>query len=230
MKTVIVPAVLPESFGELSEKLSEVVGHALWAQIDVCDGIFVPRVSWPYHPADVKKFGAIEREEEGLPHWEDFDFEIHLMVSDPVVQAPKWVRAGATRIISHVEATGDFSAVQSAVGGIVELGLALKLETSLDSVVPFADKISMLQLMSISKIGYQGSKFDSSAIEKVKEARERFPNLTISVDGGVNLENAKALLDAGANQLVVGSAIFAEEDPAFALGAFKKLAKEFDSR
>lgn len=212
MKTEIIPAVLPENFDELLVGLGDTAHVAQTAHIDVCDGMFVPRVSWPYGDTDDGHFIRIQKEEEGLPFWDKLDFEAHLMTEKPEKIVSNWVCAGMSRIIVQAEAVKNKQLLIEGIGDLTELGIALKLETSLDSFSPFAETVKTLHLMSIARIGYQGEAFQERAIEKVREARKRFPDIAISVDGGVNLENARALADAGASRLIVGSALFESEN------------------
>jgi ribulose-phosphate 3-epimerase len=88
---------------------------------------------------------------------------------------------------------------------------------------PFADKIQFIQLMGIDNVGFQHQAFDAKVIERVKAVREALPNLPISVDGGVSLDNATDLIDVGADRLVIGSAIFAAENPLSAIAEFQAL-------
>lgn len=211
-KVEIIPAILPATFAELSEK-SEIARHvARTAHLDTGDGVFT-EPSWPYGDEDRDKFEALMREDDGLPYWERLDYEAHLMVAEPEKLAADWVKAGAIRIIAHVEAVRDFDALLSAVGDLTELILALKFETSLEAIKPFAGRIQGIHVMTIADIGRQGIPFEAGALARLEVAHAMYPELPISVDGGVSLHNAKALADAGASRLIVGSAFFESENP-----------------
>src|SRR3989344_3039730 len=210
--TEIIPAVLPESFEELSEELGEVAHFARAAHIDVCDGMFVPRVSWPYGDTDDGHFISIQKEGEGLPFWEKLDFEAHLMVVHPEQLVPSWIRAGVARVIVQAEAVTNKEALIKVIGEMTELGIALKLETPLDAFMPFVGVAQTLHLMTIARIGYQGEEFQESAFEKVREAHRRFPDIVISVDGGVGVENASELIDAGGSRPFLRPAAFLKEE------------------
>lgn len=222
----IIPAILPKNYDELEGHLSEIVGLASVVQIDVCDGVFTAEKSWPYNKGGWEKFEALTKEQEGLPFWQDFDFEVHLMVADPESEIEKWIVAGATRIIVHVEAVKDFGKLTKVLDGRAELGLALNLETSAEKLEQFLGKVDFVLLMAIGQIGQQGEKFDEKVLDKIKTLRSKYSDLVISVDGGVKIEIAKDLIKAGVSRLVVGSAIFSEDDPRFSLRAFQKLAAE----
>lgn len=212
MSTEIIPAILPRDFAELSNKIEIVRGLAKSVQVDICDGQFVPNATWPYKKHD-DSFEAIQKEEMGMPDWEDINYEFDLMCNQPQDIVGEWVIAGGNRIIVHVEAKGDVPAAIDYLQGKTEVGLAINIDTPIDAIEPIKDKISFVQCMGIDRIGFQGQSFNTRVIEKVKNVRAAYPSLSISVDGGVNLENARELINAGADRLVVGSAIFGSDNP-----------------
>lgn len=134
--------------------------------------------------------------------WEPItqDFEVHLMVKNPDAIADKWIERGAKRLSMH--SVGE-SLAKHREGA--EVGLAVVLQKPLEEVFPFLDFVDYVHLMSIAEIGAQGHALDERIFDRIREVRKNFPNLPISVDGGVNLMNYKKVLDAGANRLVVGS-------------------------
>ncbi len=208
----ILPAILPDSYEELEAELGFIAKSAQTVHLDVCDGVFAPRTSWPYLVPDDAHFELLLREDEGLPYWDKLDYEAHLMIENAEAQAEEWVRVGMSRLIVHAETLRDFDGLATQLGPLTELGLALKYETSLDVVAPYIDRIAVLQLMTISDIGFRGSAFESDSFERVAEARKRFPNVVLAVDGGVNRGNIKALKESGADRFVIGSALFSESD------------------
>lgn len=218
----IIPAILPKDFAELQEKIELIKDFVKTVQIDVCDGQFVPSATWPYRKED-DSFEKIIKEEEGLPGWEKLNFEIDLMANRPEEVIEEWVSAGATRIIIHVEARGNIEGAIDQLKDRIEISLALNVETPISVIEPFKDKIQGIQLMGIDTIGFQHQPFDAKVIDKVKEVRAAYPEMLISVDGGVSLENGSALIAAGANRLVVGSAIFEADNYVDAVTEFKKL-------
>ncbi len=221
----ITPAIIPESFDDLKEKISLIRGIFSDIQIDVCDGKFVPSKSWPYR-GDGGEWEKILREEEGLPFWEEIDFEADLMVSPPFQSAEDWILAGASRVVVHFESLKDdeeFGKIREAVLGRAELGLALHVETEPEKAYSLFPALSFVQLMGISRIGFQGEEFDKKVLNKIKNIRKDFPDVSISVDGGVNLENAEEIISSGASCLVVGSAIFESDVPRESALLFKNL-------
>lgn len=218
----IIPAILPKDFEEIEEKVSLVRGIAKTVQVDVCDGDFVPTVTWPFDGH--YDFAKLLSEEEGMPFWKDVDYEFDLMVN---LEDPKkigdWVQAGASRIIIHAESKGSHAEEINSLEDRVEVGLALGMETDAAVIENYKDKIGFVQLMGIDEIGRQGQGFDPKVIDRVRTVRKSYPHLIISIDGGVTLENAPLLRDAGAGRLVVGSAIFNSEDPVLSLRQFLSL-------
>ena len=219
----IIPAILPNSFSELEEKIAQVNGLVPLVQIDICDGHYTPKATWPYRKPD-DSFDAIMREEIGMPFWEDVDFEIDLMARNPETLIPQWVTAGAQRIIIHADSTEKLGEVIDSCKNQVEVGVAVGITTPLEKILPYASDISVIQCMGINKIGFQGQTFNEQVFEKIKEVRLALPDTEISVDGGVTLENIDQLIDAGATRLVVGSAIFGQIDIHKAISDFEERA------
>jgi ribulose-phosphate 3-epimerase len=224
MRTKIetLPAILPKDFAELAEKIDLVKDMVKAVQIDVCDGQFTPDPTWPYGKRD-DSFEKILKEEEGLPGWQTLNFEIDLMVNRPEDIVDDWVIAGATCIIIHAESRGDVANAIEKLQGRAEVGLAIGLDTPIDVIGQYKDKITSVQCMGIHHIGFQGEEFDIRVIEKVKEIKIRYPEMIVSVDGGVSLEVAQELIEAGATRLIVGSAIFNSDNFIEAIQKFKKL-------
>ena len=103
--------------------------------------------------------------------------------------------------------------------GRSEIGLAFNIDTPVE--IPAG--VDFIQLMGIDRVGYQGQKFDEKVIEKIRATRVKYPDLPISIDGAVSLETAPMLIAAGANRLVIGSAIFESDNPIDAIAKFKSL-------
>ena len=218
----IIPAIMPKDYEHLDEMMSLFVNVVPMVQLDIMDGKFVPARTWPY-PKDTH-FDAIVAEEDGMPSWERINFEVDLMVSDPELVVSKWVSAGASRIIVHVESMKDFEAIRSAVSeGLIELGLAINTATPLSAIDQYLPRVDFVQCMGIDKIGFQGQPFDERVLEHVRALRAKYPELPISIDGSVNMDTAKALVDAGATRLVSGSAILEAPDFTQAIAELESL-------
>ena len=218
----VIPAIIPKSFEDLRSKMKEVKDIVPLVQIDVMDGFFVPSKSWPYDSAGVDiDFENITSGKDDMPFLNELEFEVDLMITDQEEESVRWIQAGAGRVIGHVEAMDDVERfIKTARDATVprdsflsaEVGLALGLETSLDVLDPYIHDIDVVQLMGISKIGYQGEEFNEDVIDRVKSLRLKYPDIKISVDGGVNEDNASFLASAGADRLVSGSAIFESKE------------------
>mgnify|MGYP000906150000 CR=1 FL=1 len=208
----IVPAILEKNFSHIKDKISDVVDFAKIVQIDVCDGIYVQSTTWPYGKSD-GHFEAILKEEEGMPGWDRLDFEYDLMVKNPDAEyALKWVRLGASRIVLHSDSNSDLLPVFDALSNYVQRGLAIKASTPISIIDKYIDKIEYIQIMGIDKVGFQGQHFNPKVFEKIKEIKDKYKDIVIQIDGGVSLSNSVLLDHAGADRLVVGSALFDSEN------------------
>lgn len=216
--TEITPAVLAQDFSELNEKLAKFINISKLVQIDICDGKFVPTTTWPMNRNDQSSVQAILDEENGMPFWEDIDFEFDLMVLNAHKQFDFFARLGAKRIIFHLEAETetDFKEFLESLDPYfkdnVSIGLAINTTTDISKLEPFINLVEFVQCMGIEKIGFQGEEFDERVIAQISNLRAKYPELHISVDGGVNENTAPALLKAGANRLVIGSALLNSYD------------------
>jgi len=216
--TEIIPAVLAQDFSELNEKLAKFVNITKLVQIDICDGKFVPSVSWPMNRNDQQSVEAILNEENGMPFWEDMDFEFDLMVINAHKQFDFFVKLGAKRIIFHLEAETekDFKEFLESLDPYfkdnIDIGIAINTTTSIEKLDLFINYVDFVQCMGIEKIGFQGEPFDERVLAQIKNIRAKYSEVKISVDGGVNENTAQAILEAGVNRLVIGSALLNSYD------------------
>lgn len=201
----IIPAIIPKSLTHLQESLGS-IAFAKKIQIDVVDGKFAENFSWPYAPE-----GNIF-EVSGL--LSQHDVEIDLMVQNPVEAGKEWIEAGAKGLVFHIEGISNMEDVFDLhKSKSFILGLSLNNDTPLEIIYPYIDRIDFVQVMGIKDIGSQGQPFDERVLERIAALRALYPNLTISVDGGVNEENILELKKAGANHFVIGSTIIKATDP-----------------
>ncbi len=221
----IIPAILPHSFKDLQEHVERLQGVAPRVQVDLVDGSYARGKTWPYR--DHATFEKLVSEEHGLPHWERVDYQFDLMVADPAAQILDFIAAGATSVVLHARSETALQALQQIVDRrdqmgtfAVQAGVALGDKQQPDALEPFESQFDFVQVMGIDHEGKQGEAFDQHALYLVERVRARYPLVPIQVDGGVSPENALALVAAGATRLIVGSAIFKEEDPA---AAYKEL-------
>lgn len=209
----IIPAFPPVSFEDLETRLGRIRGAVPLVQIDVGDGVFVTNRSWPMNPEDRARFVGIVKGVEGLPYWEDFNYEVDLMVHYPEKYLSAWISVGITRAIIHLESHHDWVAVRDAAGDSLELGLAIDLSPPYEKLHDYISRVEYVQIMGIPRLGHQGEELDERVYDLIRRVRGDFPDVTIQIDGGVTVENARALLDAGADRLAVGSQIFNAIDP-----------------
>jgi len=211
----IIPAIMPKSLEDLREKAERVAGAAPIVQIDLMDGVFVPEKTWPY----------FDRAAIGLPAIGTLSYEIDLMVDEPEAAAIDWARAGAERVIVHIENAHRLpeliATCRKEFGESIDIGIAIGTDTPNEALAPFIPQIDFVQCMGIARIGYQRQPFDPRVIPKIHDLREQYPQLIISVDGGVNFETALPLIKAGATRLVSGSAIYDSADIAQAIDQLK---------
>lgn len=221
---------MPESIEDIQRKLSQVLDRVSWIQIDLCDGDFVRKQTWPYNGSDDLWYEKILAEEEGLPFWDRFNFEFDLMVRNARNEFDTFLRLGARRIVFHLEAEDDTDAFLEFLEGIdlyvrenTEIGVAIDMATPLDTLTPFIQHIDFVQLMGIDEIGKQGEPIDEKVYDHIRKLRSIYPDLTISIDGGVNFDTAPLLADAGANRLVIGSAIWKSGDVEETISEFESI-------
>lgn len=228
----IIPAILEKDYREIKDKLTFLRGKAKTVQIDFCDGIFVQNKTWPFASGDFDDadFLKIMNEEEGLPYWEDFDFEFDLMIANAVENFDILMKLGPKRMIFHLSAQHDLEEFEHFLEGLdmyirdnVQIGLAFKPSDDLAIVSKFSHKVDFLQCMGSDNMGFQGEAFSDKALENIKYLKANLPGIEISVDIGINLENAETLIDAGVDRLAVGSAIWKSGDPIGALEDFQNM-------
>ena len=131
----IIPAILEKDFNEIKNKLGVLHGRAKTVQIDFCDGVFVPSQTWPFSSGglDDADFHKIVNEEEGLPYWQEFDFEFDLMVADAVENFDIFMKLGPKRIIFHLLAQKNLEDFTHFLEGLdmyirdnIQIGLAFR--------------------------------------------------------------------------------------------------------
>ena len=217
--TEVIPAILAHDFNELRNSLAKVVGIAKTIQIDICDGVFVRSRTWPMNPHDGDSIEPILAEEEGIPFWDVVDFEFDLMVQNAHEQFEFFTRLGAKKVIFHIEAEADKEKFKEFLEGLdmytrenIEIGVAINTTTPIETLQSFISSVDFVQCMGIEHIGAQGEPFDERVIGQVSSLREQYPELVISVDGGMNEETAPRVVKAGANRVVVGSALMKSFD------------------
>jgi ribulose-phosphate 3-epimerase len=209
MKEVIVaPSLLSGDFNNLNVELTKFEKLGIkYLHFDVMDGHFVPNIS----------FGAPILMSL-RPHY-NFVMDVHLMISDPLKYASSFADSGADIITFHLEAYDDPKLIDECIDKIKNLnckvGLSIKPNTPVTSLLPYIDKIDLILIMSVEP-GFGGQSFMNSAVDKIAYLRNYIDtnhlNVLISVDGGINDKTGKDCLNNGADILVAGSYLFNKED------------------
>jgi len=229
MKTQhVIPAIIPDSFNRLQSCLQEIHGIVRRVQIDVMNGTYAQTFSWPYVGVEKEAFEAIRREDQGLPYWQDFDFEIDLLLKKPEEHIAEWVLAGATCLIFHIESTEKLGEIaRECYEKRIEMALALKPTTNVELLAPHIDRALFVQVMGSEKVGYHGTSFDERALKTIREVKKQWPHVEVGIDIGVNAETIPRLCEAGATRFASGSAVFNFSTPAGAISHLESIVDQY---
>jgi ribulose-phosphate 3-epimerase len=212
--TIIAPSILAADFARIADEIAS-VEDAEWLHLDVMDGRFVPNITWgPKIIGDLRKLSAQT-------------FDAHLMIVEPERYVDDFRAAGCNRITFHLEATCHAQRLLVHLREIgAKPGLAICPQTPVELLQDVIEDCDTVLVMSVNP-GFSGQQFIPRAIEKVREARalvdRRNPACLIEVDGGIGADNARELVEAGADALVMGAAVFGKDDPAAELRRIRAL-------
>ena len=210
----IAPSILSADFSKLGEEIKDVEkGGADYIHVDVMDGHFVPNIT--IGPLIVEAIRPITK----LP------LDVHLMIEDPDRYIEAFANAGADYITVHVEACRHLHRTLHLIKSLgVKAGVVLNPATPVNTIQHVIKEIDMVLLMSVNP-GFGGQSFIGEVLPKIREvkslAEQYNPGLEIEIDGGVNEETAKLCIEAGANVLVAGSAIYNKADRKAAIEAIR---------
>ena len=210
----IAPSILSANFANLANEIKDVEqGGADYIHIDVMDGHFVPNIT--IGPLIVEAVRPTTK----LP------LDVHLMIENPDLYIPAFAKAGADYISVHVEACPHLHrTIQLIKAEGVKAGIVLNPATPVESILPMLEDIDLILFMTVNP-GFGGQKFIHSVLPKIRYLSrivdERGLQIEIEVDGGVNEETAQRCVEAGANVLVAGSAIYNKQDRAKAISAIR---------
>jgi ribulose-phosphate 3-epimerase len=210
----IAPSILSADFAKLGEEIIAVErAGADYIHVDVMDGHFVPNIT--IGPLIVEAIRPVTK----LP------LDVHLMIDNPDQYIEAFAKAGADYITVHVEACRHLHrTIQHIKSFGIKAGVVLNPATPVNTIQHILKDIDMVLLMSVNP-GFGGQKFIPEVLPKIKKVKEMADSIgkeiEIEIDGGVNPETAKLCVEAGANVLVAGSAIYDQEDYAAAISLIR---------
>lgn len=200
-KRILSPSILAADFAILGEQIKEAdEAGAEYIHIDVMDGVFVPSISF-----GMPVIASIRKTTKKI-------FDVHLMIVEPERFVKEFAECGAESITFHIEATEDVDEIIDLIHGLgCKAGMSIKPRTPVEAVEKYLPKLDMLLVMTVEP-GFGGQKYIPESTERIREIRrmadEKGIDLDIQVDGGITKENVQVVLDAGANVIVAGSAVF----------------------
>jgi len=213
---LIAPSILAADFANLQSEIKMInASEADWIHLDIMDGVFVPNISF-----GIPVCKAIQRHASK-------PLDVHLMIKEPENYVEAFKNAGAQSISVHFEACPHLHRnIQQLKDLGVMAGVAINPHTPVDFLKDVILNIDLVLVMSVNP-GFGGQQFIENTFSKVKALKElinhKGSNAKIEIDGGVNLQNARSLLDAGADVLVAGSFVFKSDDPLNTISELKSV-------
>lgn len=198
---ILAPSMLSADFKELGKEIRTIEENgAKYLHFDVMDGIFVPSISFGMPVLKSIRPGT------------SMVCDAHLMITEPIRYVEDFAKAGADLITIHLEACEDVDATIAKIRECgCKVGVSIKPKTPVSALKPYIEKVDMILIMSVEP-GFGGQKFIPSSLEKIAETKamidEKGLSVDIQVDGGIYRHNVEEVLQAGANIIVAGSAIF----------------------
>ncbi len=220
---LLAPSILSADLSNLSQQIRLVeMSGADWIHCDIMDGHFVPNIT--FGPILVKA----ARKSTRLP------LDVHLMIESPDKYLEDFAEAGANSITVHQEAVIHLNRTVNRIRELgIKAGVAINPSTPVDTLKDIAEYVDLILIMSVNP-GFGGQSFIKNSLKKIQETvklrRELNAKFLIEIDGGIGIENIKAVLDAGCDVFVIGSSIYGEKNVAAAAAELANIIKRTDQK
>ena len=217
---ILSPSILAADFGNLANDI-EIIDKAgaQYVHVDIMDGIFVPSISM-----GMPVMQSIRKATDRV-------FDVHLMITEPIRYIEDFKKVGADIITVHAEACHNLSATLDKIREVgCKVGVSINPNTNISAIEGVLDKVDMVLLMTVQP-GFGGQKYMDIVTPKIAEMKKLIDdkglNIDLEVDGGISADNVRTVLDAGANVIVAGSAVY-KNDVTANVKEFLEIFKEYE--